>query len=75
MIAETTPIELVKYPKEGTTFLIQKRTVTAGSKKSSRLLISFDFKSSAHRKVSPKRLKEIGQHLIDQAKLFEEKHS
>lgn len=74
MRGEIEPLELVKYPKEGTTFLVQKRTVISGATKSERLLISFDFKSIAHRKVSPGQLKKIGEHLIEQARLFEEKY-
>lgn len=74
MRGQTEPLELVKYPNEGTTFLVQKRTVISGEKKSERLLISFDFKARAHRKVSPGQLKKIGLHLLEQARLFEEKH-
>lgn len=72
MNAKTTPLELIKFPKNGSTFLIQKRIVESDDKKSERILISFDLKPSCQRNISIAKLKEIGEHLIEQARIFEE---
>ena len=68
------PISLSKVPQFKSTFLVQRRTVITEGKESSKILISFDFSEKAMRKISTKRLKELGQHMIDEARNIEEKY-